>query len=149
MKEKLNINKLIANHIIETGINDTWSFNYIVYLDSYLEEYDTDTQKYILDNKDNIIDIIARDERIADLQFDQKYNSIDMVYYIDQVLDRVENIVSTTAQNLGIDLEVEDIRSITDDLLDDDEFNDDMVRKIKSKDKDYEIWKEEFIQMKK
>lgn len=139
MKEKLNINKLIANHIIETGINDTWNFNYIVYLDSYLEEYDTDTQKYILDNKDNIIDIIARDERIADLQFDQKYNSIDMVYYIDQVLDRVENIVSTTAQNLGIDLEVEDIRSITDDLLDDDEFNDDMVRKIKSKDKDYEI----------
>ena len=139
MKEKLNINKLIANHIIETGINDTWSFNYIVYLDSYLEEYDIDTQKYILDNKDNIIDIIARDERIADLQFDQKYNSIDMVYYIDHVLDRVENIVSTTAQNLGIDLEVEDIRSITDDLLDDDEFNDDMVRKIKSKDKDYEI----------
>ena len=139
MKEKLNINKLIANHIIETGINDTWSFNYIVYLDSYLEEYDTDTQKYILDNKDNIIDIIARDERIADLQFDQKYNSIDMVYYIDQVLDRVENIVSNTAQNLGIDLEVEDIRSITDDLIDDDEFNDDMVRKIKSKDKDYEI----------
>ena len=139
MKEKLNINKLIANHIIETGINDTWSFNYIVYLDSYLEQYDTDTQKYILDNKDNIIDIIARDERIADLQFDEKDNSIDMVYYIDQVLDRVENIVSNTAQNLGIDLEVEDIRSITDDLLDDDEFNDDMVRKIKSKDKEYEI----------
>lgn len=139
MKEKLNINKLIANHIIETGINDTWSFNYIVYLDSYLEEYDTDTQKYILDNKDNIVDIIARDERIADLQFDEKDNSIDMVYYIDQVLDRVENIVSNTAQNLGIDLEVEDIRSITDDLLDDDEFNDDMVRKIKSKDKEYEI----------
>ena len=139
MKEKLNINKLIANHIIETGINDTWSFNYIVYLDSYLEEYDTDTQKYILDNKDNIIDIIARDERIADLQFDQKYNSIDMVYYIDQVLDRVESLVSNTAQSLGIDLEVEDIRSITDDLLDDDEFNDDMVRKIKSKDKEYEI----------
>lgn len=139
MKEKLNINKLIANHIIKTGINDTCSFNYIVYLDSYLEEYDTDTQKYILDNKDNIIDIIARDERIADLQFDQKYNSIDMVYYIDQVLDRVESLVSNTAQSLGIDLEVEDIRSITDDLLDDDEFNDDMVRKIKSKDKDYEI----------
>lgn len=139
MKEKLNINKLIANHIIETGINDTWNFNYIVYLDSYLEEYDTDTQKYILDNKDNIVDIIARDERIADLQFDEKDNSIDMVYYIDQVLDRVENIVSNTAQNLGIDLEVEDIRSITDDLLDDDEFNDDMVRKIKSKDKEYEI----------
>lgn len=139
MKEKLNINKLIANHIIETGINDTWSFNYIVYLDSYLEEYDTDTQKYILDNKDNIVDIIARDERIADLQFDEKDNSIDMVYYIDQVLDRVESLVSNTAQSLGIDLEVEDIRSITDDLLDDDEFNDDMVRKIKSKDKEYEI----------
>ena len=139
MKEKLKINKFISNHIIETGINDTCSFNYIVYLDSYLEEYDIDTQKYILDNKDNIIDIIARDERIADLQFDQKYNSIDMVYYIDQVLDRVESFVSNTAQSLGIDLEVEDIRSITDDLLDDDEFNDDMVRKIKSKDKDYEI----------
>lgn len=138
MKEKLNINKLIANHIIETGINDTCSFNYIVYLDSYLEEYDTDTQKYILDNKDNIIDIIAKDERIADLQFDQKYNSIDMVYYIDQVLDRVECMVLNSAQNMGIDLEVEDIRSITDDLLDE-EFNDNMVRKIKSKDKDYEI----------
>ena len=64
-----------------------------------------------------------------------------LIWFIisDQVLDRVESFVSNTAQSLGIDLEVEDIRSITDDLLDDDEFNDDMVRKIKSKDKDYEI----------
>ena len=128
------------NRKVEESTNPKQTF--LEYLDLWTDFYNnrhTLIQKYILDNKDNIIDIIARDERIADLQFDQKYNSIDMVYYIDQVLDRVESLVSNTAQSLGIDLEVEDIRSITDDLLDDDEFNDDMVRKIKSKDKDYEI----------
>lgn len=139
LKEKNNLNKLIAEHIISSGIEKTSGFNYIIYLDSYLKEFDKETNDYILNNKDKIINYIVKDDRIADVEIDEKNNSIDMVYYINSVLDRVEKIVYDNADIMGIDLEVDDVRSITDELLDDDAFNDDMIRKIQAKDRNYEI----------
>ena len=38
--EKLSINKLIANDIVNYGMDRTMSFNYIVSLDSFLDDYD-------------------------------------------------------------------------------------------------------------
>ena len=55
---KLTINKLIANDMINYGMDKTSSFNYIVSLNSYLEEYDEESQKYIKENLDDIKDDI-------------------------------------------------------------------------------------------
>ena len=64
---KLTINKLIANDMINYGMDKTSSFNYIVSLNSYLEEYDEESQKYIKENLDDIKDDIERNECVADL----------------------------------------------------------------------------------
>ena len=48
---KLTINKLIANDMINYGMDKTSSFNYIVSLNSYLEEYLlTQTEKIVYEN---------------------------------------------------------------------------------------------------
>ena len=38
--EKLNLNKLIANDIINYGMDNTLGTNYIVSLDTFLKDYD-------------------------------------------------------------------------------------------------------------
>ena len=132
----LTINKLIANDIINYGMDQTSGFNYIVYMDTYLNEYDNESQKYILDNLDKIIDDISANENVADLVVDEKNGTkrIDMVFYWDSLMTPVEKIVCDNAKTLGIDLELDDIRDIANDILDDDAFNDDLVNKIKSYD---------------
>lgn len=52
---KMTINKLIANDIINYGMSQTSNFDYSVYLDSYIDDYDLESQNYILNNlEDNI-----------------------------------------------------------------------------------------------
>ena len=41
--EKLNLNKLIANDIINYGMDNTLGTNYIVSLDTFLKDYDDET----------------------------------------------------------------------------------------------------------
>ena len=45
---KMTLNKLIANDIINYGMDQTTNFNYSVYLDEYIDEYDEEGKKYIL-----------------------------------------------------------------------------------------------------
>ena len=44
---KLSINKLIANDIINYGMDRTTSFNYIISLNDFLDDYDDATRDYI------------------------------------------------------------------------------------------------------
>ena len=41
--EKLNLNKLIANDIVNYGMDKTTSFNYIVSLNDFLDDYDEES----------------------------------------------------------------------------------------------------------
>jgi hypothetical protein len=45
--EKLSISKLIANDVVNYGMDKTTSFNYIVSLNDFLDDYDEDTCSYI------------------------------------------------------------------------------------------------------
>ena len=45
--EKLNLNKLIANDIVNYGMDKTTSFNYIVSLNDFLDDYDEESIIYI------------------------------------------------------------------------------------------------------
>ena len=62
-----------------------------------------------------------------------------MVYYWENLLDSTEKIVLKNADLLKIDLDFEDIRTIASDLVDDDEFNDDLIRRLKQYDKGNEL----------
>ena len=121
---KLTINKLIANDMINYGMDKTSSFNYIVSLNSYLEEYDEESQKYIKENLDDIKDDIERNECVADLVVEKNDDDIDfnMVFYWGYLLTQTEKIVYENAKRNNIELDFEDIKDIASEILDDDAF---------------------------
>ena len=47
---KLTINKLIANDIINYSMDQTKKSNYILHLNSYLDDFDDESKEYILKN---------------------------------------------------------------------------------------------------
>lgn len=136
---KLSINKLIANDIINYGMDqimemeDGNSANYIVSLDTYLNDFDEDTKKYILENIDKIIEDIEASECVLDLVVDKDKNNIDlnMIFYWENLLTEVDKKVDATAKILGVEMDLKDIKEMSADILDDDEFNDDLINKIK------------------
>lgn len=131
---KLTINKLIANDIINYGLEHTDSFNYLVSLKEYLKEYEKEDQEYILKNLDSICDDISKSEVIAEFTLEE-YNDdkeFYMTYYWGSVLDPTEKKILEIANNLKIVLEYEEIKDIADDILFDNELNDKLIDKIKN-----------------
>lgn len=130
----LTINKLIAQDIINFGMEHTDSFNYSVSLQNYLSEYNETEQKYILENLESICDAISKSEVIAEFSLEDDGNDKDlyMTYYWGYLLNDIEKIVCENANRLDVKLEFEEIKDIASDLVDDDAFNDDLVNKIKN-----------------
>lgn len=143
---KLSIDKLIANDIINYGMDqimemeDGNSANYIVSLDTYLNDFDEDTKKYILENIDKIIEDIEASESVLDLVVDKDKNNIDlnMIFYWENLLTEVDKKVDATAKILGVEMDLKDIKEMSADILDDDEFNDDLINRIKYFGNDHE-----------
>lgn len=138
---KLTINKLIANDMINYGMDKTSSFNYIVSLNSYLEEYDEESKKYIKENLDDIKDAIERSECVADLVVEKNNDDIDfnMVFYWGYLLTQAEKMVYEKAKKNNIELDFEDIKDIASDILDDDIFNENINKYLKNYDKEQEL----------
>lgn len=139
---KMTLNKLIANDIINYGMDQTTNFNYSVYLDEYIDEYDEEGKKYILENLDEISDAISNNENISyySLEEDEKLGKyFDMVFYWGKLLNSTEMIVLKNADLFKIDLNLEDVREIASELVDDDEFNDALINLLKKYDKGKEL----------
>lgn len=139
---KMTLNKLIANDIINYGMDQTTNFNYSVYLDEYIEEYDEEGKKYILEHLDEISDAISNNENISyySLEEDEKLGKyFDMVFYWGKLLNSTEMIVLKNADLFKIDLNLEDVREIASELVDDDDFNDALINLLKKYDKGKEL----------
>ena len=139
---KMTLNKLIANDIINYGMDQTTNFNYSVYLDEYIDEYDEEGKNYILEHLDEISDAISNNENISyySLEEDEKLGKyFDMVFYWGKLLNSTEMIVLKNADLFKIDLNLEDVREIASELVDDDNFNDALINLLKKYDKGKEI----------
>ena len=139
---KMTLNKLIANDIINYGMDQTTNFNYSVYLDEYIDEYDEEGKKYILEHLDEISDAISNNENISyySLEEDEKLGKyFDMVFYWGKLLNSTEMIVLKNADLFKIDLNLEDVREIASELVDDDDFNDALINLLKQYDKGKEL----------
>ena len=79
--EKLNLNKLIANDIVNYGMDKTTSFNYIVSLNDFLDDYDEESIDYIKSHIGDIIEAVHQNENVADLQYDEARQEFNMVFY--------------------------------------------------------------------
>ena len=136
LEQKLTINKLIANDIINYAMDDAVCDNYIMTINKYLEDFDNDSKKYINENIDTIIDDIEQSECVLDLEIDKSNNDIELnfIFAWGKLLNQVEQIVYDNSQLFNVELYFEDVRNIADEILDDDAFNDDLINRIKNYD---------------
>lgn len=121
--EKLNLNKLIANDIVNYGMDKTTSFNYVVSLNDFLDDYDDESRDYIKPHINEIIDAVHQNENVAQLDYDEKRQEFDMVFYFDGLFNKLEKKIYNDSQEMGIDFEPEDVWQISYDIENSNEYN--------------------------
>src|SRR5574344_1228587 len=121
--EKLNLNKLIANDIVNYGMDKTTSFNYIVSLNDFLDDYDEESIDYIKSHISDIIEAVHQNENVADLQYDETRQEFNMIFYFNGLFSKLDKKIYDTAQDMGIDFEVDEVWEISYNLENSDEYN--------------------------
>ena len=127
--EKLNLAKLIANDIVNYGMDKTMGFNYIVSLNDFLDEYDEDTCNYIKSHINEIIDDVRSNENVADLEYDESRQEFNMVFYYDHLLNSLEKNILNTANDLGYEFEVDELREMSYEIENSNEYKN-LINKI-------------------
>ena len=129
--EKLNLNKLIANDIVNYGMDKTTSFNYIVSLNDFLDDYDEESITYIKSHINDIIEAVHQNENVAQLDYDESRQEFDMVFYFDGLFSKLDKKIYNLSQEVGIDFEPEEVWEISYDIENSEEYNDLITSAIK------------------
>lgn len=131
---KMSICKLIANDIVNYGMDQTSNFNYIVCLDSYIDDFDDESKNYIYNHLEEICDDITNNENVADLNYDKSKREFDMVFYWGNLMDATEKYVADIIDDLGEKdrFVLEDIREIAEDVILDDSLKNLTKEKIRN-----------------
>ena len=131
---KMSICKLIANDIVNYGMDQTSNFNYIVCLDSYIDDFDEESKNYIYNHLEEICDDITNNENVADLHYDKNKREFDMVFYWVNLMDATEKYVADIIDDLGEKdrFVLEDIREIAEDVILDDSLKNLTKEKIRN-----------------
>ena len=131
---KMTLSKLIANDIVNYGMDQTSEFNYIVCLDSYIDDFDLESRDYIYKHLEEICSDIRNNENVADLYFNEKEKEFNMVFYWDNLMNDTEHYVSDIIRDLEEQdrFELDDIREIAHEMLYDESTKNLTVEKIKN-----------------
>lgn len=131
---KMTLCKLIANDIVNYGMDQTSNFNYIVCLDSYIDDFDEESKNYIYYHLEEICNDISNNENVADLHYDKNKREFDMVFYWGNLMDATEKYVADIIDDLGEKdrFVLEDIREIAEDVILDDSLKNLTKEKIKN-----------------
>ena len=131
---KMSICKLIANDIVNYGMDQTSNFNYIVCLDSYIDDFYVESKNYIYNHLEEICDDITNNENVADLNYDKSKREFDMVFYWGNLMDATEKYVADIIDDLGEKdrFVLEDIREIAEDVILDDSIKNLTKEKIRN-----------------
>lgn len=138
---KMSLTKLIANDIINYGMNDTTADQYIVYLDSYLDDFDEESKKYILDNLDQIVEDVESNDKVCDLEYDKKEKSFDMIFYWDCLFNPVDELVMNVLKekDMGKNIRIYEVKGIAQEVLDDEGTKNLAYEKILNYHTEYEL----------
>ena len=131
---KMTLSKLIANDIVNYGMDQTSEFNYIVCLDSYIDDFDLESRDYIYKHLEEICSDIRNNENVADLYFNEKEKEFNMVFYWDNLMNDTEHYVSDIIRDLKEQdrFELDDIREIAHEMLYDESTKNLTIEKIKN-----------------
>ena len=133
--EKLNLNKLIANDIVNYGMDKTTSFNYIVSLNDFLDDYVEESITYIKSHINDIIEAVHQNENVAQLDYDEARQEFNMVFYFDGLFSKLDKKIYNPSQEMGIDFEPEEVWEISYDIENSEEYNDLITSAIKENSK--------------
>lgn len=132
---KLSLSKLIANDIVNYGMDKTTSFNYIVSLNDFLDDYDEDTCNYIKSHINEIISDVESNENVAQLDYDESRQEFDMVFYFDGLFSKLDKKIYNLSQEMGIEFEPDEVWEISYDIENSEEYNDMITSVVKEKSK--------------
>ncbi len=132
---KLSLSKLIANDIVNYGMDKTTSFNYIVSLNDFLDDYDEDTCNYIKSHINEIISDVEGNENVAQLDYDESRQEFDMVFYFDGLFSKLDKKIYNLSQETGIEFEPDEVWEISYDIENSEEYNDLIINAVKEKSK--------------
>lgn len=130
----MTICKLIANDIVNYGMDQTNNFNYIVCLDSYIDDFDEESKDYIYNHIEEICNDISNNENVAELNYDKNKREFDMVFYWGNLMDATEKYVADIIDDIGEKdrFVLEDIREIAEDIILDDSLKNLTKEKIRN-----------------
>ena len=131
--EKLNLNKLIANDIVNYGMDKTTSFNYVVSLNDFLDDYDDESREYIKSHINNIIDAVHNNENVAQLDYDETRQEFNMVFYFDGLMSKLDKKIYEIGKEQGIEYEIEDVWEISYDIENSEEYENLIKDRIRDK----------------
>lgn len=131
---KMTLCKLIANDIVNYGMDQTNNFNYIVCLDSYIDDFDEESKDYIYNHIEEICNDISNNENVADLNYDKNKREFDMVFYWGNLMDATEKYVADIIEDIGKKdrFVLEDIKEIAESIILDDSFKNLTKEKIRN-----------------
>ena len=129
--EKLSISKLIANDIVNYGMDKTTNFNYIVSLNDFLDDYDEETCNYIKSHINEIISDVEGNENVAQLDYDESRQEFDMVFYFDGLFSKLDKQIYNLSQEMGIEFEPDEVWEISYDIENSEEYNDMIASVVK------------------
>ena len=133
--EKLSISKLIANDIVNYGMDKTTSFNYIVSLNDFLDDYDEETCNYIKSHINEIISDVEGNENVAQLDYDDSRQEFDMVFYFDGLFSKLDKQIYNLSQEMGVEFEPNEVWEISYDIENSEEYNDLIINAVTTKSK--------------
>ena len=123
-----SISKLIANDIISYGIDFTSSNHSLVYLESLMEEYDEEAQQYVKEHLDEIIQDVRGHSTVSEetkIYYDDEGRlTFDFVYEDEKLYDSIQKEISKIAEDKGADLDFDEIKSISQEVMESDEYKD-------------------------
>ncbi len=131
---KMTLCKLIANDIVNYGMDQTNNFNYIVCLDSYIDDFDEESKNYIYNHIEEICNDISNNENVAELNYDKNKREFDMVFYWGNLMDATEKYVADIIDDIGEKdrFVLEDIKEIAESIILDDSLKNLTKEKIRN-----------------
>ena len=131
---KMTLCKLIANDIVNYGMDQTNNFNYIVCLDSYIDDFDEESKNYIYNHIEEICNDISNNENVAELNYDKNKREFDMVFYWGNLMDATEKYVADIIHDIGEKdrFVLEDIKEIAESIILDDSLKNLTKEKIRN-----------------
>ena len=138
---KLTINKLIANDMINYGLDQATSKNYVMNLKTYLDDFDEEAKEYVLKNLDVINKDIEYSENIEDLSISGsgKNKRYIMSFNYGSMLNELERLIKFYADENNVEIDYYKIKDIAEEILHSSLLKDKIIDMINSNSKGYAI----------